>query len=467
MENTPFGSESGKPSIISKYERLETTNDNVYLEVDDFETIAEHYMASRNHEDALKAIEKGLAQHFYNVALYKLKATIFITEAQYKKAMEVVRAAYALSPEDHILKLLEIECIAFMGNEQEALARLNSMKEHGSEEDTIDALFVQAKVYERMSDFGAIFETLSEVLDIDPSNPTALEKIWFCVELSGKYEESIALHQAIIDEQPYNYLAWYNLGHAYTCIDDLDNALMAYEYTFLINEDFEYGYRDFTEILINKGDFEKALETLEEIRLKFGKDAELYLNLGQCHLHLEDYDEAFKYLIKAKEYNPLDSKIYFLLGLCEMAGARYDSAIYYLSIAIELDNLKEEYYEALSSIHMLKGDFDEAVQALKQAIDIAPEQWHFTIELAKLYIELFEYEKAYNTLTNVADLLDAPEVRYCLSICHLLMGDDAIGMKMLTQELESSFEHHYILHELNIPAQYDHLIEDLIAQYQS
>jgi len=465
MENTPFDNDSGKPNIISQYERLTTTDDHVYLEVDDFERIAEHYMKSARNKEALKVIDKGLKQHFYNVALYRLKATIYISEGKFEYALNVVHSAFALSPEDHILKLLEIECIAFLGNEREALARLNTLKDSYNDEDTIDALFVQAKIYERMSAFGAIFDTLKEVLGIDPSNPTALEKIWFCVEISGKYDESIGLHQAIIDEQPYNYLAWYNLGHAYTCIDDLENALMAYEYTFLINEEFEFGYRDFAEVLITKGDFKKALEVLEEIRSKFGKDAELYLNLGQCHLHLEDYDLAYKYLIKAKEYNPLEGKIYFLLGLCEMAGLNYDSAIYYLTIAIELDNLKEEYYEALASTHMLKGDFDAAIQALKQAIEIAPEHWHFTIELSKLYIELFEYEKAYNTLTNVADLLDAPEVRYCLAICHILMGDEAMGMELLSAELKSSYEQHYILKELNIPAQYDELIDELIDQY--
>ena len=242
MEHTPFDNDSSKPSIISQYEKLTHTNDNIYLEVDDFELIAEHYMRNDSHSDALKVIDKALEQYYYNVALYRLKATIFIGQGRFDKALPVIRAAFALAPEDHLLKLLEIECIAFQGNEREALARINSLAEYCDEEEMIDALFVQAKIYERMTDYGAIFDTLKALLEIDPSNPTALEKIWFCVELSGRYEESVEFHQSIIDEQPYNYLAWYNLGHAYTCLDDLDNALISYEYTFLTNEDFEYGY---------------------------------------------------------------------------------------------------------------------------------------------------------------------------------------------------------------------------------
>ncbi len=466
MEHTPFDNNSSRASIISRYEKLSHADDNLYLEVDDFECIAEHYMETSRNKEAMKAIDKGLKQHYYNVALYRLKATIYISEGRYDHALNVVHTAFSLSPEDHILTLLEIECIAFQGNEREALARINTYLMNCDEEESIDSLFVQAKVYERMTDYSSIFDTLKAVLEIDPSNPTALEKIWFCVELSGRYEESLEFHHKIIDEQPYNYLAWYNLGHAYTCLEDLDNALMAYEYTFLINEEFEFGYRDYIEILITKGEFKKALEMLQEIKPKFGKNAELYLNMGQCYLQLEDYTQAFQYLIKSKEYDPLESKIYFMLGLCEMASLNYESAIYYLSIAIELDNLKEEYYEALSSVHMLKGDFDAAVLALKQAIEIAPEHWYFTIELAKLYIELFEYDKAYNTLLNVADLLDAPEVRYCIAICHMLRGDEAEGMELLSKELELSYDHHYILKELSIPSQYREMIDDLIAEHQ-
>ena len=28
----------------------------------------------------------------------------------------------------------------------------------------------------------------------------------------------VALHKTIIDRDPYNYQAWYNLGHGYNCI---------------------------------------------------------------------------------------------------------------------------------------------------------------------------------------------------------------------------------------------------------
>lgn len=466
MDNLPPEYGSTKSSLIARFEASSRRKKDVYFDVDDFEQISEHYMYTGQLELAHNALDSGLKQHSYNVGLYRLKALTCMAQSDYTEALRIVRHAFSLAPEDFELRLIELECLGHGGEDQMALAKLNTILEYVSDEDRIEVLFVIAKIQEKQGAFSDSFDTLRSILEIDHSNQTALEKIWFCVELSGKYEDSVALHSKLIDENAYNHMAWYNLGHAYTCLEKYDQALMAYEYTFLIKENFEYGYRDFAEILIAQNEFKKALGVLNEIKAKFDHDSELFLNIGQCYLHLEQYDQAFQCLIKAKEYDPLESKIYFLLGLSEMACLNYESAIYYLSIAIELDNHKEEYHEAIASVHTLNGNFKEAIKALKNAINAAPEHWHFTVELAKLYIELFEYEKAYQTLTGINDVLDTPTIRYCIAVVTLLMGDEAEAFEMLSLELQTNYEEHTILKELTLPSQYKDVIEDLVIQFQ-
>ena len=53
------------------------------------------------------------------------------------------------------------------------------------------------------------------ILEEDPNNEEALYKICFWTDFTGRNEESIRLHQQIIDEYPYNELAWFNLAAAY------------------------------------------------------------------------------------------------------------------------------------------------------------------------------------------------------------------------------------------------------------
>lgn len=466
MDNLPSEFGPSRIGLVERYEAMSKKKQDVYFDVDDFEQISEHYIVTGQLDLAQNVLDSGIKQHAYNVGLYRLKAMTLIAQANFEKAIKVIKNAFALSPEDFELILLELECLGNIGKDQLALARLNTMLDYVSDEEKLDVLFVIAKIQENIGGFSECFDTYKAILDIDNFNKVALEKIWFCVELSGRYDESAALHTQLIDANAYNYMAWYNLGHAYTCLEKYDEALMAYEYTFLINEDFEYGYRDFVEILIVKSEFAKALETLKEIKARFEHDAELFLNMGQCYLQLEQYDQAFQHLIKAKEYDPLQSKIYFLLGLSEMACLNYESAIYYLSIAIELDGHKEEFHEAIASVHTLNGNFQGAIDALKNAINIAPDHWHFTVELAKLYIELFEYEKAYRTLTSISDVLNVPAIRYCIAVVTLIMGDEAEAFELLSLELQTNYAEHTILRELNVPSQYKEVIEDLIIQFQ-
>ncbi|MBT8218575.1 MAG: tetratricopeptide repeat protein [Bacteroidia bacterium] len=465
MENTPFDNDAAKPSIIERYESLSHAEDHVYLEIDDLERIVLHYLQTDNLQRALKVAEQGIAQHYYNFVAHKLKASVLLSLQHYDHALETIKVAQGLAPAELELLLLEIECIALQGNEMEAIGRLNVLEMEHKDLELIDILFTKSNIYERKSDFDSMFDNLSAILALAPTYAPALERIWFSVELSGRYEESVALHQNLIDEQPYNHLAWYNLGHAYTCLEDFDNALMAYEYSFLVNEKFEFGYRDFADLLILTGAYKDALEILIEIKSKFGQDAEVHLNMGQCYLQLNQFEKAKRCLIKAKEFDPLDSKTYFQLGLCELAGNRLESSIYYLSIATELDNLKEEYFEALSSVYLLKGSFEMAINALLQAIEIAPENSKYTIDLTKLYVELFEYDKAYKLLLNAKENLNNPEIGYCLAITQILRGEETKGINALKFLLCENFEAHSIIMELNIPERLESLVCDTIHAF--
>lgn len=60
--------------------------------------------------------------------------------------------------------------------------------------------------------------------------------MWYCVELAGKQDESVELHKAILDENPYSYLAWHNLGNAYYDMGYFEKSIEAYEFVVTINE---------------------------------------------------------------------------------------------------------------------------------------------------------------------------------------------------------------------------------------
>ncbi|MFM9469874.1 hypothetical protein ACKI1K_45080, partial [Streptomyces scabiei] len=86
-----------------------------------------------------------------------------------------------------------------------------------------------ADVYDDYEQFEKVFDCLKMILEEDPNNDEALYKICFWADFTGRYEESIKLHQKIIDEYPYNEIAWFNLGAAFQGLKLYEKALDAYE----------------------------------------------------------------------------------------------------------------------------------------------------------------------------------------------------------------------------------------------
>ncbi len=57
-----------------------------------------------------------------------------------------------------------------------------------------------------MKNFDKVFDCLVLILKQDPANEEALYKMCFWTDFTGRNEESISLHKALLEELPFNEL---------------------------------------------------------------------------------------------------------------------------------------------------------------------------------------------------------------------------------------------------------------------
>src|SRR3546814_9774721 len=91
----------------------------------------------------------------------------------------------------------------------------------------------------------------------DVCSSDLLYELAFCFDIIDRQEESIAFYQKYIDEEPYSYAAWYNLGNAFNKLGLFEKAIDAYDYAILVRDNFAAAY-------FNKGN---ALMRSEERRV--------------------------------------------------------------------------------------------------------------------------------------------------------------------------------------------------------
>jgi tetratricopeptide (TPR) repeat protein len=281
-----------------------------------------------------------------------------------------------------------------------------------------------------------MFKTLSMVLNMDPINRRALEKIWVCVELCKNYKASIKLHKALIDRQPYNFHAWYNLGHAYSCIGEYKLAIMSLEYSFLINEDFEIGYKDCAEMCYQVQRYNQALDVYLNALDQFGPDHELLVSIGQCYLELNNIPTARKYLKKASHLDPYDDETYYLLGKCATFTGDWRLAIKYYQKAIEIEDRREEYYAGMAEAYYKTGNHTNADYYYRKATETGPEQVDYWYEHLVFLIDLEAYDNAIQVLEEAEYHTYGTELLYCRAAIYLLKGRQAEGIACLTEGIE-------------------------------
>ncbi|MDX1685528.1 MAG: tetratricopeptide repeat protein [Saprospiraceae bacterium] len=406
-----------------------------YWESEDFLAIIDHYMESGLIEKALRVVNLSCLRYRFQYEHYLLKARLLFLISRSDLALDVLEEAQDIAPKEPEIRLLRGEILCACGQLQQALMEYEDIKCEVFGEDLSHVLIRESYIHESMKDFASMFYSLKQVLEIDPDNNEALEQIWMSVELSKKYEESIELHKAIIDKNPYNYRAWFNIGHAYSCIGEYELAIDALEYAFIIDPDFEAAYMDCAEICFQVKQYDRAFNIYEEGIERFGPDAETLVFMVECLMPLGRSTEARDLLLKALTIDPYNDEVHFYLGECHSANRKWKAAIKAYNKAIKIEDRREEYHASIANAYEHMGDLELANHYYKKSTHIASEQNQYWIKYATFARKHKSLEAALDIL-NKADLFAVgADLMYHKAACMYELGLESQAIEVLEDAL--------------------------------
>lgn len=433
--------------LVQEYEHSTANGLAVYLGEGAYLDLISYYEAEEQFDRALTVAEIALGQYRFSTDFYLRKSQILLRSNREYDALEVLEQAAAIAPGDLEMSLLRAEILAYMQRFDESLAELAPFKAEASAADLSDILLTESLVYEQMEDYGRMFNALKGALRANPWNDEALERIWLCTEFSRKYEESRSLFLWIIDEHPYSYLAWYNLGHVSAYLGQIDEAVEAYEYAFLIKEDFEEAYYDYADMCFEARRFDLALEGYQDILQRFVVDSELLLRLGECYHRLGQHETARHHLERAARLEPHNDEVFFLIGICYAAQERWLKASEFYNKAIRMEPEREDYYSALAEAGFELGDYEMAEDAYREALDLSPDNSQLWLDMAWFLLEMLRAEEAVELLAEVTHTLVDSELTYAHIACLFAAGRNQEGLDQLHWALPDDYLGHNWLFE--------------------
>lgn len=359
-------------SLLFQFQSLKYGKSHVFLDEEDFEKIIDHYDDIDDIAQALEAAEWGVEQHPYSSTLLIKKADLFIATRRYQDAMDILNHVELLDSFDINIYILKTDIYLALDQQDKAVALLEKVLNQFEGADRIELLFELADVYDDYEKFDKIFDCLRIILEEDPTNEEALYKICFWTDFTKRNEESIRLHQQIIDEHPYSSLAWFNLAAAYQGLKLYEKSIDAYKYAVVIDEKFDYAYRNMGDAFIRLRKYKDAIEVLEKVLELSRPEDVIFEALGYCYDRLKNYAQARFYYRKASHLNPEDVRVFYKIALTYMNEGLWTQGVKNLETALLSKPSHPDYNLAIGDCYIQLGRFKEAVEHFLIAISVRP-----------------------------------------------------------------------------------------------
>jgi tetratricopeptide (TPR) repeat protein len=378
--------------LLTQYENLRAGRPNSFIEQEGFERLIEYYDDKDRFDDALTVCEYAINQYPNVSELLLLKANLLIVTKNYKDALHILDEAEEIDSADTNLYILKTDAYLALDMQEKAAQVLEAAIKIFEGEEKLDLLFELSDVYDDYENFEKVFDCLVLILKIDPANEEALHKICFWTDFTGRNEEGIKLCKWIIEEKPFNELAWFNLGAAYQGIKLHEKAIDAYEYVIAINDKFENAYRNMGDAHLRLRNYKVAIECLEKVLEISMPEAVVYEAIGHCHDRLQNYAQARFCYKKASHLNAEDPHMHYKIATTYMNEGAWPSAVKCLLVALRTNNMHPDYNLAIGQCYMQIGDLEEALTRLGNVVRMRPKNISGWTELLKclLHGEYFE-----------------------------------------------------------------------------
>ncbi|MGN6419129.1 MAG: tetratricopeptide repeat protein [Pseudobacter sp.] len=453
--------------LVKQFQNLKNGKSHSFLDEESFEKIIDYYDDEEDLQQALIAAELGIELFPYSSILHIKKADLLIATRHYTEALEVLSHAAVLDSNDINLYILKTAAYLALDQQEKAVLLLENALELFEGQERIELLFELADVYDDYEEFDKIFDCLKLILEQDPTNEEALYKICFWTDSTGRNEESIRLHQDIIDEHPYSELAWFNLAAAYQGLKLYEKAIDAYKYAVVIDEKFDYAYRNMGDAFIRIRKYKDAIEALEKVLELSRPEDVIYEAIGHCYDRQKNYAQARFYYRKASHLNQEDSKLYFKIACTYMNEGQWTVAIKQLETAMQIHRLQPEYNLAMGECRMQLGDYKEAIQYFSNVVGQRPRNvtsWESLIRClyhGEFYEEALEQVQAALHMTN-----DKPVFRFYLSAVYLALGKTKEALLQLENAMSQSPKLLKKIVELDPSILQHQLVADIVARFK-
>lgn len=452
--------------LVQRYEDMLREGGISFLEVDSFLMLSDYYEEGSDFKGALVALNHAMSQHPYSASLYVRKAQILSEQEQYEKAFEALDAAKIYEPSDLDIYLTKADIYMRLFDQDNAIKVLRKAKEYASREELGDLYVLESTIYETQKDYANALKYLKQALRKDPDNEIALSRISGIYDETKEYADAITFHLNFVNQKPYSYWAWYNLGLAYMHLGLIEKATESFDYAIVINERFEPAYLYYIDCLIGLEQFDTAMRYLSEYLDLFEADSKIWYRLGQCYQHKENYAKARNYYTQTLQHSSLNGRVYHSIGTCYVEEDEWYLAEKSFLQAYSIDKFNEEFCLSLADTYDALENSDKAHEFYHKALAIEPKEISIWIHYIEFLIDEESYAVAIEMLDEAKEYVEDILLNFVLAAVLIESGQRQEGFIVLGQALTEDYNMHTYMYQIAPRLADDVTVTTFILQYK-
>lgn len=449
---------------LERFEHMLAHNDQYYFDVADLEELILHYMEELELDKAWRVLVLAGEQHPHSREFELRRAELLTMRGDYEGAMRSVKILETIMPNNPDVLMSKAAIFGKLGKHQKAIqiyARALENVEFKSE-----VRMLMAYEYQAMGNFAEALSQLKMGLIESPTDQSFLYEISFLYDLSEDSKAAIDFFNRYLDENPYQYNAWYNLGTFYVKEGEFQQAIWALEFCLAVQEDHLMALQEIGDCFLEIESWDKAEEAFNGVLNLDDDNVDALIGKAECSEGRELFDLAFTQYKAIADSDAFHAEAWYGMAVVREKQERYDECLPYIEKAIEIDNTDPEYWNFLADLKENVGDYEAAIEALEQANMISPEETRFWVSKAELIYNHVDKQLGTEVLMEALKISpDDAELHYREAAFLFASGLVAEGLQFLQNGLELDYGKHLLLFEQYPEAIHIPRVMDLIQIY--
>jgi tetratricopeptide (TPR) repeat protein len=355
-------------TIIERFNEMLNRKSESFFDVGEYETIVDFYLSTFDTQVASEAIEQGLRQHPQSFELKLRKAQIHLSIGEAAEALAQLSALELIEPNNSELMVLRADVYSFQQHFEKAIAwYLRAMDMVHVEVNSNLVLSLALAYLNQGNDLDGI-SRLIEVIELDPTNDFALEKLRSAYQSADLDHEGIWTFKSICKKWPKIFEARLQLALLQSDAEQFMDSLESFDIAIALNDKDPVALLGKAEVLYHMDRYREAIKTYKKVKNPRDLNTAMLCGIAECHEQLEEHPEALDFYQKCLQVNPDYADAHIGLAIVYDQMGKITSALGHLRIALEIEPENYEYWQIQGEILGVAGETERSVFAFEQSL---------------------------------------------------------------------------------------------------